>query len=213
MCHGKCIPLVFWNGTVYGPKYARSPLCRRFIKNWNQREIFQGVIVWTLRNISVSLWVLKLYFEIDMVFGRATIGEIWRNLSILASPPHASLIQLYLLCCGLNPTVRQGSYRSNRHILLFRFEQNIFFAPKNQVFSSHMVRCFIWNIQSRGLSPQETGAAAYEEWPWGNIRRSLPFSKKLNKRAKEGIWTCDSQMTEQMLTPILGGLVLVLQKE
>ena len=164
-------------------------------------------------NTSVSLWALNMYFEIDVVFDRAATREFWWNLSKSASPRHVSLIQLYLLCWGWNPTVRQGTYRYARHALIFRFEQIIFLAPKNSVFGSHMLRRFIWNIQSRGLNPQETGAAAYEQWPWGNIRRHLPLSKKVNKRANGGIWTCDSQMTKQMLAPILGGLVQGYQKK
>jgi hypothetical protein len=34
------------------------------------------------------------------------------------------------LSCGLNPTAKQGTYRYNRHILIFRFEQILCLAPK-----------------------------------------------------------------------------------
>ena len=67
---------MFLIGHVYLPKYARWFNPWRFVKNQNLIKPFQWVIVWALMNTPVGLWALNMYFEIDVVFDQAAIGEI-----------------------------------------------------------------------------------------------------------------------------------------
>ena len=67
---------MFFIGQVYLPKYVRWFNPWRFVKNQSYIKAFQWVVLWALLNTCVCLWALNVYFEIDVLFDRAAIGEI-----------------------------------------------------------------------------------------------------------------------------------------
>ena len=89
-----------------------------------------------------------------MVFNWAAIGENWWILSISELQWHVCLIQLSLLCCGLNSTAKQGTYRYIRHILIFRFVQVLCLAPKKRC-SPDTSDGILSEKRIQGLNPQE----------------------------------------------------------
>ena len=162
--------LLFWGAFYVGisrTQYRRKSLSPRVsaapvnlavlllsMRSMGQRQWFQGLLcsiqdnrvtsqTWSL--LHGALWSLK---HEDPRCWHPQITE-WPQIchhldySDVAQQRHVCLIQLSLLSCDLNATIKQGAYGYIRHIMVFRFEQIVCLASKTQVFGRHIRQCFI----------------------------------------------------------------------